>query len=407
TPRSRTSRPRSGRPPPWPRRPRPSRPASRPSARSTRRVGGPRRPTRSASRWTASVRTPTPSTPTWWPTPTATSHGRPRPTTRRTAVTRPTASSATDGRTARTPSAEPRGSPPPRATNAGTRTCVPAFVWSRSDRGRDHPQPSLVRPEATGDELSQRLGGVRPDAHVAPGEGVEPTARERGDELDDVGRLRPLRAALVGTHRGGHVGADDARGELEAPQAAVEPGLVERAADSEQRRLGDVVGGGVGAVPGAGAGVDVDDAPAAALEHAGDDGAGEEERPANVRLDDRPPALGVGLPQRHLGVDDAGVVHEQVDPAELGLGARDGLLDGGAVGNVRGEGDGPHARGADLLGRPLEQAGVPGEERDVEAGLRQADRERAPDPPRGAGDERGARRRDLSHGAPPRPARQR
>ena len=121
-------------------------------------------------------------------------------------------------------------------------------------------------------------------------------------------------------------------------------------------------------------------------------------------VDDRPPLVGVGLPERHLdGVDQAGVVDQQVDAAELLAHPGDGGLDRGAVGDVGGDRERAGAGGlGDLVHRRRQPVGGAGEAGDGHAARGQPLGEVPADPRRGAGDQRDLPRQSSTHAASPR-----
>ncbi|CAM3818822.1 hypothetical protein ISCU110981_17640 [Isoptericola cucumis] len=258
--------------------------------------------------------------------------------------------------------------------------------------------------------------------HEPPGAAVQLARRERRHEVHGPLDRGPVRASLVRPHRPGHVGAHDAGRELQHPQPAVVPREVQAGAEAHQRRLAEVVGARVGVVVRARAAVEVDHATAAARQHARHHVPRQQERAAHVGLQHRPPLVRVGRPQRHLGVDAPGVVDQQVHRTEATLRHRrlrapDGGCDGPGVGHVARQRDGGPAEGAHLGGDLGQPARVPGQQRDVEPGAREAERDRAADAAGRARHERRPGRRDharrprrrllLSHAAPPPPARRR
>src|SRR5699024_2830357 len=139
-----------------------------------------------------------------------------------------------------------------------------------------------------------------------------------------------------------------------------------------------------------GAGVQIDDAPAATLEHAGDHGPCQEEGPVDVGLQQLRELGRIRLPQRHLGVDQAGIVHQQVDRAELLTGRGHGSFHRLHIGDVRCQRDRTPSGGPDLLGHRLQARGAARQPCHVQAGLGQMAGNGCADTAGGAGDQSGA-----------------
>jgi hypothetical protein len=128
---------------------------------------------------------------------------------------------------------------------------------------------------------------------------------------------------------------------------------------------------------------DIHDRTGAAAQHLPGDGAAGVERPAQVGVDDLLPVL-VAHPRDERVPRDAGVVHEDVEVAELRLDLLDQRLRLRRVADVRSDGD-PADLGRDRVGGVLAGAVV---DRDLRPSVRQLARDGGADPARPAGDER-------------------
>src|SRR5699024_69464 len=126
---------------------------------------------------------------------------------------------------------------------------------------------------------------------------------------------------------------------------------------------------------------------AAPGQHAGDQCAGEQERAVDVGGQHLGELLRVRLPQRHLGVHQAGIVHQQVDRAEGELGLPGGGVDRDPVGDVGGQHHGAAPERLDLLGDGGELLPVAGEQGDVQTSGGQGGGQCGSDASGGAGDQ--------------------
>ena len=109
--------------------------------------------------------------------------------------------------------------------------------------------------------------------------------------------------------------------------------------------------------------------------------AGHAQEAEDVRLDHSRLVLVRRLPERVAAEAEAGVVDQDVDPAEVGHGALDEALAALTIGHVEVEGVEP-------LGIP-QDLDATGADCHARAGLREGMRSRRPDPARGARDDRG------------------
>ncbi len=161
----------------------------------------------------------------------------------------------------------------------------------------------------------------------------------------------------------------------------------ERLGESRERRLPAGVAGLVGRRPQRRVARHVHDPPAAALDHARDDGAAEVVGPAEARRHVRPPVVGPHLPERAERPERAGVVDEHADRTESFPGRRDRLADRLGVRHVGDEVERGAAASLHELARLAQPCGRAGEERNAEAVLGERERRGAPDPAARAGDE--------------------
>jgi hypothetical protein len=196
---------------------------------------------------------------------------------------------------------------------------------------------------------------------------------ERVDVLVDLPRT-PFVTAKADS---GEVRLDEPRvdgGEVDRPAEEVLPEGVGKSADGKLRR--DVDGGILVRLP-AGDGTDVDDVSAVVDVRQAE--AGHAQQAGHVRLDHGGLVLVGRVPERVAAQAEAGVVDEDVDPAEVGDGALDEALGALAVGDVEIEGVKAFA-----VGKLLDASRSDG---DSGAGLRERVGGGCPDPARGAGDD--------------------
>jgi len=118
--------------------------------------------------------------------------------------------------------------------------------------------------------------------------------------------------------------------------------------------------------------------------HAPDHGLRADERAGQVGVERPPPLVEPVLEERRL-MADAGVVDEEVQPAEFRFGSRDSLLDRFGIADVDAE---PET--AQLVRRVGRAFAVDVEHRDPRAFGDERAGQRPPDPARGAGDDPGA-----------------
>ncbi|CAB4924196.1 unannotated protein [freshwater metagenome] len=217
-------------------------------------------------------------------------------------------------------------------------------------------QPVAADPDGLAGDAGGLVGGEegdqpgdvlrRPEAQLLAGVGRQRVAvLQRGDVgLEEGHRLR---------HRGGGHRDDGVHGDLR-------PGQLHRpgAHHADDPGLGRGVVGLAEVADLAGGGADADDPAALALLaqlHRGGAGAGE--RAAQVGGDDRVELLVGHLPQRGVA-QDAGVVDQHVQPAELGDGAVDQRLGGLAGPDGHDLGDGAAPVGGDRVDGGLRDLGV-------------------------------------------------
>ena len=132
----------------------------------------------------------------------------------------------------------------------------------------------------------------------------------------------------------------------------------------------------------------VDDAPPAALDHAGERRSRREDDRVEIDAGGRAPVLRCALQKRALHTV-GGVVHEHIDPAERVLRRSDHRVDLPLVGNVAERGDGLRAERAAVGSGLLQPFGaLAGGQHEPRALLRKRQRRCAPDVPPGAGNER-------------------
>jgi hypothetical protein len=227
--------------------------------------------------------------------------------------------------------------------------------------------------------LRQRLDDEFVDVDVLrPRDGEENAlgdvrGRERLDALIDL--LRPLLVSAEPDLREARLDQPGVnRRQVDgAPEQVLAKGVRE-AADRELR--GDVDGGVLVRLP-AGDGADVDDVPAVA-----DVGHAEPRHPhqaEDVGVDHGRLVLLRRLPERVAPEAEAGVVDEDVDPAQVGHGPLDEALAALAVGDIEIEGVEPSS-----IGKLLDAAGADGDPR---TGFSKRVGRGRPDPARGAGDD--------------------
>ena len=234
--------------------------------------------------------------------------------------------------------------------------------------------------------ISSARGGDVVDVVVL---GVEVAARERvepagGEGVDEPRRQlgrRPRR--VVAEAVADHVRAHEAGADGEDGDAVRLELLGQRLAEAVHGRLAGAVGRRRAARQVGGAARDVDDAPAAALDHPRDHGAAAEVDAEDVDLEDVPPLVGLELPAGVLPDRDPRVVDEEVDRAELLFGSRHHPLD------VRADRDvGLDRETAGLGGGRLHLLPRSRRDGDARAGARELERDPAADPAPTAGDER-------------------
>ena len=132
---------------------------------------------------------------------------------------------------------------------------------------------------------------------------------------------------------------------------------------------------------------DVDDLAAARLLHGRIDRLRAQEGAGEVGVDDAVPFLEIER-VRGLADVDAGIVDEDVDPAELAADALDHARDRGLVGDVGGDRDRLDAAPRELGDRRVRFLLVAPDDRDAGAGVRQPARHAEPDAAIAAGDDR-------------------
>lgn len=182
------------------------------------------------------------------------------------------------------------------------------------------PQTPLVgadSPPRASDEVGQVVASR---THLAARQAVEQAVGEGAGDGDRLGRIRPLRASLIGPHREGHVGADHAGGEFEDLDTLAGGRLVEASGQPHERGLGRVVCARPGGVLHGRARGEVEDPPSPVGDHRRDDPPLDEEGRAKIDLQGAPPVLGVGLPRGRLLPQDSRAVDDHVDRA---VGERD------------------------------------------------------------------------------------
>ena len=261
------------------------------------------------------------------------------------------------------------------------------------------PQTPLVgadSPPRASDEVGQVVASR---THLAARQAVEQAVGEGAGDSDRLGRIRPLRASLIGPHREGHVGADHAGGEFEDLDALAGGRLVEASGQPHERGLGRVVRTRPGGVLHGRARGEIEDPPSPVGDHRRDDPPLDEEGRAKIDLQGTPPVLGVGLPRGRLLPQDSRAVDDHVDRA---VGERDveHRLDVAGFGQL-----GPHGAhpGARLLaggGDGAERGDLPGHEHEAPAGAGQPLGQMPADPPRGAGEEDALARLHARSSAP-------
>src|SRR6266508_4044596 len=244
-----------------------------------------------------------------------------------------------------------------------------------------HRQAAADRQRLPGDEAGT-VGGEEGDGRTDVLGRAEPLHRHRpghpGDHLLRVARpLRELaQGRCVGGARADRVRRDALGGHLagqglgEGDDAALRAGV-----HGLQRR----------AHP-AGVRADVDHPAEAALGHPRRDRLDHPQRTLEVDVEDLVPELLGGLHERHEVVP-AGVVHRDVDWAELGLDRPHGRLDGVGPGDVDLDRDRDAAGGGDLLGGLLGGGDVQVRDRDLEAGLSEGGRDALADSLGSSGDD--------------------
>src|SRR4051794_5297875 len=166
--------------------------------------------------------------------------------------------------------------------------------------------------------------------------------------------LLDLRAVV-----GDELGADGARLDERDPDVTLGDLLAQRLAEGADRPLGRAVDAVAGARDAARHRADVDDVARALLEHDRQRGVRAVQKPEDVDLDHRAPLVGRRVDDR-AEQHHAGVVDEDVEAAELGVGA----LDEGArlclVGDVGRDGERAAAGAVDLLRERFDAIGAAG-----------------------------------------------
>ena len=160
-----------------------------------------------------------------------------------------------------------------------------------------------------------------------------PETRASTRSVTSAGSVHSVRPS-VRVHRLGHVGAHDARHEVERPDAARPPREVRGPGEPGERRLADVVGAGLGRRAAARAPLltlTIRPPPAASM--CGATSQVMRYGAEDVDLLGVPPLVRVGREDVDLGVDDAGVVDEHVDAAV----PLDDLVDPGGEGGPVGD----------------------------------------------------------------------
>ena len=148
---------------------------------------------------------------------------------------------------------------------------------------------------------------------------------------EDPGRIL---GASSGEFRGHAAGADDA--DADTVLAKI---LGHAAGEALQSPFGGAIQGAAGKGVFSGEGTDIDNVAAAALNHEGSDGAGNEEGALEICIDDAVPILlGFVLHGAKAGVADAGVVDEQGDGTKMGfrgVDERGNIREIGDIGGLR------------------------------------------------------------------------
>ena len=220
--------------------------------------------------------------------------------------------------------------------------------------------PAAVDGHDVAGEVVARVGGEEDDGAFEVG-GFAPAVG--GDALED------FEGALgVGLEGGGVVGAHVAGGDGVDLDAVGGPFVGEGFGELADGALAGGVSGNRDAAEKREQGGDVDDFAGAAGDHVLAGGAAGDEDAVEVDVEDGVP-VGVGVVDGGGAFDDAGVVDENVEVALPGDGLVDEALDGGAVGEVGGDGVGVEAVFREAVDDGGEFAGIAAVDDDVGAGL--------------------------------------
>ena len=206
-----------------------------------------------------------------------------------------------------------------------------------------------------------------------------PVHRHRGDRGLPGGLVFPEVAVQLGRGPAGAQRVD--------PDAAGRPLDGERLGQRDQARLGRAVRGQERCRAHPGHGRDVDDRAAAPFRQVLADRVAHVHGRVEVQPDQLVPAGQPEIQERHHEAGPAGVVHHDVQVAQLVDRPRHRGLHRFLHGDVGGKDEGLPAQRGDLrrgLGQPVL---TPGHQGQVRPGPGQGDRDRLPDPPGGAGDE--------------------
>ena len=208
-----------------------------------------------------------------------------------------------------------------------------------------------------------------------------------------IGLHALLDHALVHTVAGDEAGADHR--EADRPVAVLG---AQRLRQPDQPGLGGGVRRLVGGAELAGDRGDEHHVAPPTGEHAREHAVGEQQGGGQVEVD-HPRELLAGVGAEVAGQLHAGVVHQQVERPERGLGTLDQRIDLPEVGEVGGQRRGTHPELLELRRERRELRLASRGERDVHALARQAAGEVGAEPPGGPGDQCGATSQ-LLHGAP-------